>query len=129
MITVLFVGISDDEADRLEVALGASGVDIMQVRVAEVRIPDGVEQREAVAGPGSRGAVQSAGAGAGRTGGDEPGHDALQERLEVVAALALRGDQRGKVSVRLHLCWATDIRVIARADKGHDRSGKGPRLG
>ena len=49
MITVLFVGIPDDEADRLEVALGASGVDITPVRLAEVRIPDGVDQRRAVA--------------------------------------------------------------------------------
>lgn len=49
MITVLFVEIPNDEADRLEVAIGASGLDITPVRLAEVRIPDGVDARHAVA--------------------------------------------------------------------------------
>lgn len=49
MITVLFVGIQNDEVGRLEVAIRASGVDITPVRLTEVRVPDGVDRRHAVA--------------------------------------------------------------------------------
>ncbi len=49
MNTVLLIEIPDDEAGRLETAIGMSGLDLAPVRLSEVRVPDGIDVRRAVA--------------------------------------------------------------------------------
>ncbi|MDP6824191.1 MAG: response regulator transcription factor [Dehalococcoidia bacterium] len=49
MNAVLLIDIPDDEAGRLEAAIGTSGLDLTPIRLPEVRVPVGIDCRRSVA--------------------------------------------------------------------------------